>query len=337
MAPLSLYLQRPAMPYPLHGNVLQQSRPDMTSRDVLAKPAYLLTEVQRQTHALPVRLRILNMLTYELDMVYMHDLPGLIEEARFDATAATRIRTVTAVSIQMLNDAVGTLRSDILPALEQRGLLLRSVGECLPEDRAWLHKVFAERVRPLLTPLAVDAGRPFPQISAHSLNLLAVVRKQSNFDVDMPSFARLKVPRRVPRLLEIGAWASPHWAPRGTTNGTGAHPRPHGARTFVLSEEIVRAHVEELFPGVEVEGVYQFRILRGILPNGSDIMSRHSALARQKAWPVVRLDVEPDMPAFVLRWLLENMAATEAIVLRRESPLGIGSLASDWADRVVLP
>ena len=82
-----------------------------------------------------------------------------------------------------------------------------------------------------------------------------------------------------------------------------------------------------------------FRFLRWSSPRGahrSELVCRHAALARQKAWPVVRLDVEPDMPAYVLRWLLENMAATEAVVLRRVAPLGIGSLAAEWADRAVL-
>jgi polyphosphate kinase len=292
----------------------------MTQPDFLAKPAYLLAELQRDAHALPVRLRVLNMLTYALDMVYIHNLPGIIEEARYDNAAATRVRSITAMTMQMLNDAADTLRNDILPVLDARGLFLRSVEECAPAQRAWLRNTFVQRVRPLLTPLAVDAGRPFPQISAHSLNLLAVVQQPNSFDVDMPSFARLKVPRKVPRLIELGA--------DGPTNG--ALPT---ARTFVLSEDMVRAHVQDLFPGVQVEGVYQFRILRGSLPNGTDVVGRHAALARQKAWPVVRLDVEPDMPAYVLRWLLENMGANEAVVLRRVSPLGIGSLAAEWADR----
>ena len=304
----------------------------MTQPDHLAKPAYLLAEFRRDAHALPVRLRVLNMLTYALDMVYIHNLPALIEEARHDNAAATRVRSLTAVTMQILNDAVETLRVEILPALEARGLFFRSVDECSTDARAWMRTIFAERVRPLLTPLAVDAGRPFPQISAHSLNLLAVVQQENSFDVDMPSFARLKVPRKVPRLIELGAAAA-------SMNGGNNHVAQAGPRTFVLSEDIVRAHVQELFPGVHVEGVYQFRILRGASPrgaHGAEVVGRHAALARQKAWPVVRLDVEPDMPAYVLRWLLENMAATEAVVLRRVAPLGIGSLAAEWADRAVL-
>ena len=102
-----------------------------------------------------------------------------------------------------------------------------------------------QRVRPLLTPLAVDAGRPFPQISAHSLNLLAVVQQEKSFDLNMPSCARLKVPRKVPRLIELGA------ATAFMAGGNG-HEAHGGPRTFVLSEDIVRAYVQELFPGVQV-------------------------------------------------------------------------------------
>ena len=92
--------------------------------------------------------------------------------------------------------------------------------------------------------------------------------------------------------------------------------------------------IENSVPGMRMAGVHQFRILRGAVQDASQPAGRHTALARQKAWPVVRIDVESDMPPWVLRWLQENMEAPEAVVLRREPPLGLGTLAAEWADRL---
>jgi polyphosphate kinase len=105
-------------------------------------------------------------------------------------------------------------------------------------------------------------------------------------------------------------------------------------RRLMLSEDVVRAHVDGLFLGMPVVGVYQFRLLRGVHQPTDLPIGRHMALARQKAWPVVRIDVEEDMPDWVLRWLQENLEAPLACVLRRQAPLGIGSLAAEWAERV---
>lgn len=286
-------------------------------RDLLEQSVELLREVRRTTRSLPVRLRALNALTYVLDVLFIQQIPVLLLDRHQGGEAAAQVRELGSRAAFLLNDANETLRTSILPRLEERGLQLRRVEECTPEQRAWIAAHFVEKVRPLLTPLAVDAGRPFPQISAHSLNLLAVVETPMHFDVDLPSFARLKLPRKVPRLIEVD---SEH--------------APGKVRTFVLSEDMVRVSIGALFPGMRMAGVHQFRILRGDMLDASQPVGRHAALARQKAWPVVRIDIESDMPPWVLRWLQENMEAPEAVVLRRVPPLGLGTLAAEWADRL---
>jgi polyphosphate kinase len=290
----------------------------LTPVQLLDQPASLLREVRLKTHSLPLRLRALNMLTYALDMLYIQRLPALIQRAASDQAAAGHLRSVTDGSLAILDEAAALLHDELLPHLADRGLTLLPMDRLNPEQCAATLRHFDARIRPLLTPLAVDAGRPFPQISAHSLNLLAVLSRPNSFDIDMPSFARLKVPRAVARLTEL---------PPSTLANGGPH------RDFVLSEDIVRHYVGSLFPGMVVTGVYQFRLLRGAVNGNGQPAGRHTALARQKAWPVVRLDVEADMPGWVLRWLQENMDAPDAVVLRRQPPLGAGSLAAEWAER----
>lgn len=292
----------------------------MTHDEHLAKAAWLLSEFQCDAHALPLRLRVLNMFTYTLDTLFMQSLPPLIANATRDRDAAATVRAIADESVRMLDSATETLRSEIRPILTEYGMNTVPLDQCSREQQAWIADYFARKVRPLLTPLAVDAGRPFPQISAHSLNLLAVIERGSTFDLLMPSFARLKVPRLVPRLIEVG----------------GEPDVVRRERLLVLSEDVVRSHVQAIFPGLQVSGVYQFRILRGTALETQMPVGRHTALARQKAWPVVRIDVETDMPEWVVRWLQENLEAQSAIVLRRQAPLGMGTLAAEWAERLPL-
>ncbi|MGL4651133.1 MAG: hypothetical protein ACRC1H_17135, partial [Caldilineaceae bacterium] len=161
-----------------------------------------------------------------------------------------------------------------------------------------------------------------------------------------PSFARLKVPRWVPRMVELYGHENGNGSETATNGGNmtpiaggprQAQPmpaaRPHAPRTFVLSEDMVRAHVHTLFNGMTVEGVYQFRILRGEHSGVDWPVGRHTALARQKAWPVVRLDVERGTPDWVVAWLQQNLGVQDAVILRRPAPLGLGTLAGDWAER----
>jgi polyphosphate kinase len=196
----------------------------------------------------------------------------------------------------------------------------------------------------------------------------------------MPNFARLKIPRWVPRMVELFApeagnnryAARDHAAGNGRSNGSDdgrsgrratsdrtspageranaasgpasggaarafsmgpAHGTEVGCRAFVLSEDMVRTHVDTLFNGMNVEGVYQFRILRGEATGADWPVGRHTALARQKAWPVVRLDVQRDTPDWVVHWLQQNLGVQESVILRRPAPLGLGTLAGDWAQR----
>lgn len=290
----------------------------MNHDDFLTKSAWLLDEFARDAHALPLRLRILNMFTYTLDRLYMQAMPSLIAEAARDREKQQLVRAIAEQSAQMLNAANEGLRLAVRPIMQAAHVRTALPEECSEAERAWLAEYFARSIQPLLTPLAVDAGRPFPQISAHSLNLLAVIERGSSFDLMMPSFARLKIPRAVPRMIEV---------PAGLDGSD-------STRKLILSEDMVRAHVGTLFRGMTVIGVHQFRLLRGAVQTADLPIGRHMALARQKAWPVVRIDVEQDMPDWVVRWLQENLEAAQACVLRRHAPLGMGTLAAEWAERV---
>lgn len=274
--------------------------------------AFLLKEVQRAQNPLSVRLRALGMLTYTLDRAFLvAPLEGRVRATAL-LLADDPLRLLTEQTISLLDAAAFALHDAVLPVLEQNGYRLLAHAACRPEQCTWLAGYFERRVHPLMIPLAVDSGHPFPQVSSGSLNLLAVLQQTDAFEYETPFLARLKVPRRIPRLVELPPAAS--------------------SRDFILSEDMVRAHAHALFPGMRVVGLYQFRLLRAAPAGAEHARGRDVALARQKHWPVSRLDVEDDAPDWAIHWLQEQLEAGEAFVVRRRPPMGIGSMAWAWAD-----
>ncbi|MDQ2728246.1 MAG: RNA degradosome polyphosphate kinase [Actinomycetota bacterium] len=128
------------------------------------------------------------------------------------------------------------VHDDLLPALAERGVRLSGVDDLDDDDRAWLKKVFDERIFPVLTPLAVDPGHPFPYISNLSLNLAVIVRDPVAGE---RRFARLKVPPLLPGLISM----------------------PDGVR-FLPLEQVIAAYLDALFPGMEIASHHFFRVTR---------------------------------------------------------------------------
>jgi polyphosphate kinase len=124
----------------------------------------------------------------------------------------------------------------VLPKLAENGIRLADWDSLDESDRAWVEAVFVERIFPVLTPLAVDPGHPFPYISNLSLNLAVIVRDPTGGE---RRFARVKVPPLLPGLLSM----------------------PDGQR-FVPLEQVIAAHLGALFPGMEIESHHPFRVTR---------------------------------------------------------------------------
>jgi len=221
--------------------------------------------------------------------------------------------TLTASAIL---GALGQLIGDSIPArLEQKGLYIWPVKQLTAQQQDWLLDYFTRQIYPVLTPLAVDPGRPFPYLSSDSLNLLIVLQPPAEQRViGGRLYARIKVPRQVvPRLVHVPMFGTP-----------AAHIQPH-AHFWVWSEEIIRHFADHLFPGLAVTALYQFRLLRAhVTP---DATGANPLPRQQKIASVVRLDVEEGTPPHLLHWLLEHLDVPSDVVVRCTQPLTIASLA----------
>ena len=143
---------------------------------------------------------------------------------------------------------------------------------------------FRDRIFPVLTPLAVDPGHPFPYVSDLSLNLAVVVRDPRD---ERELFARVKVPNTLPRWLRIG-----------------------DTDRFVPLEEVIAAHLDQLFPGMEVQEHHAFRVTRNAdlsdaLDEADDLLSAvEYELRRRRFGRATRLEVDASMTDEVLDLLL---------------------------------
>lgn len=277
---------------------LAQYRPDGPIPHTLAEPSYLCDESHNSTRPLLERMRILGLMATSLDQFCVDQEGSVGDDDDWDQPSLFSDEFCAGV-ITLLARSSRLLRRELLPALAQeRGALLREPATLDREQRAWLRSFFQAQIFPLLTPLAIDPGHPFPFISSYSLNFLVQLRGlKPGAASSNASFARIKVPRLLSRFVEV-----PH-SEIGESSD---------ARSFVWSEEIVRFFLPELFPGLTVENAWLFRVLRSVPSpaNDEEVFDPRPVLHnRHLLSSVVRLDVEADIPGQMLDWLAERLAA----------------------------
>ena len=184
------------------------------------------------------------------------------------------------------------LHEVLLPRMEEVGVRVVSIDEVTPEERTALDAYFESEVFPVLTPLAVDPGHPFPYISNLSLSLAVQVHDENNGRGE--HFARVKVPRSLPR-----------WVPLARQNH------------FVALEDLIGAHLSKLFPGMRVLGWYLFRITRHsdldvpAADESEDLLATiEEQIFQRRFGEVVRLEVETGMPLQIQALLLDELRDT---------------------------
>jgi polyphosphate kinase len=194
---------------------------------------------------------------------------------------------------------------EVLPALAKEGIELLRWDELTPVERDDIHRLFHERIFPVLTPLAVDPAHPFPYISGLSLNLAVVVR---NPVTDSEHFARVKVPPILPRFLAVGE------------------------QRFVPLEDVIASNLDQLFPGMEVVQHHTFRVTRNedveVEEDDAEnlLQAMERELMRRRFGPPVRLEVEETVDPHVLDLLVRELAISDSEVFALPGPLDLTGL-----------
>ncbi|HEX3670487.1 MAG TPA: polyphosphate kinase, partial [Candidatus Cybelea sp.] len=202
------------------------------------------------------------------------------------AAISQRLRTSLPRQMRVLND-------ELLPALEREGIRLLRVSELDDDTQSALERTFDESVFPVLTPLAVDSGHPFPYISNLSLSLAVELEEATRDGIEL-HFARVKIPPTLPRFVPVGDAAN-------------------GDRRFVLLEDLISHHLDVLFPGMHVRDSYLFRVTRDadldLQEDEADDLLRaiESELRRRRFGEPVRLEIERGMPEYMRDFLCTSL------------------------------
>ena len=269
------------------------------------QPALTLEAVARRERPLAARLHDLVQVLDEVDDLFTVHLPAQAQWFQSSARAESVARWVDTLFVE----AAILLRRQILPDMADAGLAIQPVVKLDEAQRAWLRQHFDRRIYPLLTPLAVDPGRPFPFISSESLNLLVELRKPDARRMGAPSLlARVKIPTTTPRLIAVPA--RPGEAP--------VDGEPAAVGAYVCAADVVRFFVHHLFPGMPVRRVYLFRVVRGDTPLPGTALNGSHRPRREESRPAVRLDAEQRMEPEVLDWLVEHLRLPAYAVARHD-------------------
>ena len=209
---------------------------------------------------------------------------------------------------ELINRQTKCFHNELLPELAQKGIEMISWENLTSDEKAYINKIFTKRIFPVLTPLAVDPSHPFPYISGLSLNLAVLVRKPDNKE---ELFARVKIPSSLPRFIEAAEFASTR---------------------FISLEQVIIANLHQLFPGMEIEDYYTFRLTRNadleIEEEESEnlLESMEAELLRRKFGPPVRLEVASDIQSNLLNRLKSELSIKEQDISAYKEPLDLSGL-----------
>ena len=256
------------------------------------------------------RLKFLAIFGSNIDEFYMVRVAGIRRQLAAGVTRtgpdgigpAELLDRIDAQVRELLVMQEHILQDEVLPALAAHGVRLLRMDELDASERSAVDAFFDAQVFPVLTPLAVDPGHPFPYISGLSLSLAVDLREPEDGTVH---FARVKVPKSLPRWVPV---------------------RP---LQYLPLEDLVGAHLGQLFPGMEIMGHHAFRITRfsdlDIAPTEEpeDLLAMIEEQVFQRRFgEVVRLEVQSGMPAQLRTLLLEELRETEdpemALLTERE-------------------
>ncbi len=223
-------------------------------------------------------------------------------------TPGDQLKIIRSEVEALLERRVRTFLDGLIPELADKGIRLSSWESLDDEDRSYMESVFEERIFPVLTPLAVDPGHPFPYISNLSLNLAVIVRDPVTGD---RRFARLKVPPLLPGFIV-------------TLDG----------ERFVPLDHVIAAHLAALFPGMEIESHHAFRVTRNAdltleEEEADDLLEAvEMELRRRRFGRAVRLEIETDTSDEVRDLLCRELDLGPPDVYVVDGPLDLEGL---WA------
>jgi polyphosphate kinase len=303
----------------------------------LTNPSYFINrelstiEFQRRVlhecyedHPLLERMKFLAIVSSNLDEFFMVRVSGLKQQVYLGITERPpdgltpreQLVAIYKAVTPLFKEMMAIWHDQIYPELKQECIEILDYEDVKKKHRRNLREYFEEELFPVLTPLAFDPGHPFPHISNLSLNLAVVIRDP---DTNATRFARVKVPGTLPRLVPI-------------TRVDPDELLPPTTQRFAWLEEVIAANLDRLFPGMEINAAYPFRITRNtdmeIQEEEADdlLLTMEENLRQRHFGSVVRLEIDETTPDDIRDILITNLGIGSYDVYTFTGPLGLSSL-----------
>ncbi|MCY7337361.1 MAG: polyphosphate kinase 1, partial [Chamaesiphon sp.] len=297
--------------------------------------ARVLHEAMDERTPLLERLKFMGIFSSNLDEFYMVRIAAIKQQIEAKVSQLTLDGRTPIEQLSVASDRVQQLITQqhqhfetvLRPAMIQQGIYLLDYFDLNQEQCSYLQSYFEEQIFPVLTPLAVDPGHPFPYISNLSLNLAVVIEHP---DTGEELFARVKVPKVLPRFINL---PTPQVIDR--TNPLQIDRERPQIWTGIPLEQLIAHNLESLFPGMNIQGCYTFRVTRNadisVAEDEADDLLQaieEGLRKRRKGGSTVRIEVESAMPKQIRQMLQEELEVTERDVYEVNGMLGLGDLMS---------
>ncbi|WP_346289538.1 polyphosphate kinase 1 [Sphaerothrix gracilis] len=272
------------------------------------------------------RLKFMSIFSTNLDEFFMVRVAGIKQQIEAGVTKQTPDGRMPQKHLQDISDRLRPMveiqhshfEQELRPLMVKNGIRLMNYEDLKSEQKAYLNEYFEEQIFPVLTPLAVDPGHPFPYISNLSLNLAVVIQEP---DTNKEHFARVKVPKVLPRFVKL---------PDSLRTGKGSKS---SVWLGVPLEQVIAHNLDDLFPGMEVQDCYTFRITRNADLDVEEDEADDLLLAieqelrkRRLGGSAVRIEIEKSMPESVRSNLMRQLELTDADLYEVEGLINLGDL-----------
>ncbi|MCO6465911.1 MAG: polyphosphate kinase 1 [Bradyrhizobiaceae bacterium] len=276
----------------------------------------VLQEAEDHSHPLLERLKFLSIFSTNLDEFFMIRVAGLMEQRDMGVTELSpdgmtpseQLHEIRRRLLPLYEWQAHIYNTDVFPALEREGIHILKFEALAEHERSILEADFLDNILPVLTPLALDTGHPFPRLINRSLNIGFVL-----LDTDRPEdgvkVGVLQLPSTLPRLVRI---------------------RRNSGNYFIPLEEVIRAHADILFPGLTLRESHVFRVTRDAdvaiaEDEANDLMTAIAEGIRKRRLgaDAVRLEVGTDMPAFLLEILVRSLGLLASDVYHLDLPFNL--------------
>lgn len=280
----------------------------------------VLGEARDKSIPLLERLKFISITSSNLDEFYMVRVASLKDMVHANykkrdiagMTAQEQLEEINIRTRRLVDMQYSTYNRSLIPLMNTNDIYIVDAFENLNEEQSrFVDRYFEESVYPVLTPMAVDASRPFPLIRNKTLNIAALLsHKKEKTNKEAVEFATVQVPGVLPRLVQIPS------------------EKPEG-KTFILLEQIIEKNIDKLFLNYEVLCAYPYRVMRNAdltidEDEAADLLKEIQKQLKMRQWgEVIRLEVEDKIDKKLLRHLKDELKVAESDIFKITGPLDL--------------